>query len=202
MAESTKPGRRARRSTSVSRRLEEARRRNAEQLAKQREQERRVDDALAAFFDAGEQLGTAEKECQRRIEPHERAIEQLRDQFESVVTEQETAQARAALSIHEADRTVEQVGELLGLGEKAARRLIAQGREAAAKDSAAEQTEVDTPPPNPGSDVRQEEAGGDGPEAARLATPNGTAAGASSTEDRPLWSAGGRSVPEADEVGA
>lgn len=140
MAEGTKPGSgRARRSTRVSRRLAEARRRNAEQLARQREQEQRVEDALTVFFDAGDRRVAAEEECQRRVEPHERAIARLREQRDVVVATLEATQARAALTIHEADRTVEQVAELLEMGEKAARRLIAAGREAAARDRTARQ---------------------------------------------------------------
>ncbi|MFI6029454.1 hypothetical protein [Amycolatopsis magusensis] len=133
MAETGKPvRRRARRSTEVSRRLQEARRRDAEQLKAQREKERRVEEGLDAYFTAADLIEAAEQECQRRIEPHERAIAELREQRDAVVAEQETAQGRAALAIHDADRTVEQVGELLELGEKSARRLIAAGRAATA----------------------------------------------------------------------
>jgi hypothetical protein len=132
MAESATPARRrARRPTRISRQLAEARERNAAQLTRQREQEKAVEEALAEFFGAGEQIAAAEADTQRKIEPHERAIAQLREQLGQTVGGAEAAQARAALTIHEADRTVEQVGELLGLGEKAARRLISAGRDAA-----------------------------------------------------------------------
>lgn len=135
MAESATPSRRrVRRPTRISQQLAAARERNAAQLARQRAQEEQVDGALAAFFDAGEQIAAAQADTQRKIEPHERAIEQLREQLGETVSGAEAAQARAALAIHEADRTVDQVGELLGLGEKAARRLIAAGREAAEQD--------------------------------------------------------------------
>jgi len=136
MAESATPARRqARRPTRISRELAEARKRNAAQLARQREQEKTVDEALAEFFGAGEQIAAAEADTQRKVEPHERAIAQLREQLGQTVGGAEIAQALAALTIYEADRTVEQVGELLGLGEKAARRLIAAGRDAAAADT-------------------------------------------------------------------
>jgi len=136
MAESGKPTRRrARRSTATSRALAEARQRNAEQLATQRAQEQRVWDALEVFFGASDEIAAAEQECQRRVGPHERAIAQLREQLEQTVAGALSVQARAALTIHEADRTVEQVGELLKLGEKAARRLIAAGRDAAAAEN-------------------------------------------------------------------
>lgn len=145
MGDSTKPiRRRGRRSTRVSQRLEEARRRNAAQLAKQREQEKVVEAALAEFFDAGDRIAVAEEDCQRRVEPHERAIARLRQQRDELVAAQEEAQSLAALAIHEADRTVEQVGELLGLGEKAARRLIAAGREANHKRQAGGGVDVGT----------------------------------------------------------
>ncbi|WNV83150.1 hypothetical protein [Umezawaea sp. Da 62-37] len=200
MVESTKPGRRARRSTKVSRRLEEARRRNAEQLAAQRDQERRVEDSLAVFFDAGDQLLAEEQECQRRIEPHERAIAKLREQFALVVAERETAQARAALAIHEADRTVEQVGELLGLGEKAARRLIAAGRDAAAQEATAGQADDDVKPSasatNPGAGVHRQEPGSDNDSAVTgQTTANGTAAGLT---ERPAWAVGDQDASAVD----
>src|SRR6266700_2910796 len=74
MAESDIPTRRrARRSTQASRKLAEARQRNAAQLAAQREQEQRVEGALDAFFGAGDQIAAAEDDCRRKIEPHERA---------------------------------------------------------------------------------------------------------------------------------
>lgn len=210
MAESTKPGRsRARRSTRVSRQLEGARRRFTEQLAKQREQERRVEEALAVFFDAGDRSVAAEEECQRRIEPHERAIAELRQQRDVVVAELEAAQARAALAIHEeGDRTVEQVAELLEMGEKAARRLIAAGRVAAAKATVADQEEEKDGAPGSNSvpdetNARRAEASGDdGPEAAQPAVPSGTGAGAPEAEGWPAEPAGGRDAPQAEAVGA
>lgn len=136
MAESATPARRpARRPTKISRQLADARERNAAQLARQREQEKTVDKALAEFFGAGEQIATAKADAQRKIEAHERAIVQLREQLGHTVAGAEAAQARAALTIHEANRTVDQVGELLELGEKATRRLIAAGRDAVASAS-------------------------------------------------------------------
>jgi hypothetical protein len=149
MAESTRQGRRrARRSTRVSRELEAARKRNAEQLAAQRRQEEAVEAALAEFFVAGDEIAAADEDCRRRVEPHERAIAQLRQERDARVASQEQAQGLAALAIHEADRTVEQVGELLGLGEKPARRLIAAGREARAQQE---------PQREPNADVADED---------------------------------------------
>jgi hypothetical protein len=152
MAESDIPTRRrVRRSTRASRELAEARQRNAAQLAAQREQEQRVDAALDAFFGAGDQIAAAQDDCQRKIEPHERAITQLREQLDQTVAGALSVQAQAALTIHEADRTVEQVGELLRLGEKAARRLIAAGRDAAAAEAPADQRDDGTDDADRGS---------------------------------------------------
>ncbi|MEU7529307.1 hypothetical protein AB0A74_26515 [Saccharothrix sp. NPDC042600] len=155
MAESAGSGRvRARRSTRVSRKLEAARRRNAEQLARQRAREQRVEEALAEFFLAADQQVTVEEAFRRRIEPHERAIMQARKQRDRLLAEQETAQARAALTIHEADRTVEQVAELLDMGVKDARRLIAAGREAGVNGTAASPTGAGTSSDTVASDGR------------------------------------------------
>lgn len=205
MAESTKPGRRrARRSTRVSRQLAEARKRNAEQLAKQRKQEETVEEALASFFDASDQIAAADDECQRRIEPHERAIAQLREQRDLLVADQEQARGLAALAIHEADRTVEQVGELLGLGEKPARRLITTGREATAKRETGAERGSGEPPAETTPEVRQEEPRADddrhvGPAVA----PNGGEAATSGGDGWPAVAGGGRGEPTATpEVGA
>lgn len=151
MAESATPSRsRVRRATRISQRLAAARERNAVQLARQREQETRVEAALAEFFGADEQIAAAQADTQRKIEPHERAIVQLREQLGETVSGAEAAQAQAALAIHESDRTVEQVGELLGLGEKAARRLIVAGRDAAERDDAPDEAEPAAADPGPG----------------------------------------------------
>lgn len=123
-------GRRARRSTRVSRDLAEARRRKAAQLATQREQEKAVDAALREFYLAGDRIDAAEADFLRRVEPHRRAVERLRERRDERVAAGKDAQSLAALAIKEADRSAAQVGELLGLGEKAARRLIAAGRDA------------------------------------------------------------------------
>lgn len=151
MAEAATPSRsRVRRPTRISQQLAAARERNATQLARQREQEQTVDAALAEFFGAGEQIAAAEVDTQRKIEPHERAIEQLRQQLGKTVSGAEAAQAQAALAIHDSDRTVEQVGELLGLGEKAARRLIAAGRAAQGERDGAPDDEAEPAAADPG----------------------------------------------------
>ncbi|GAB3162204.1 hypothetical protein GCM10027258_80830 [Amycolatopsis stemonae] len=170
MTEPTKQTRRrGRRSTRVSQQLEAARKRNAEQLAKQRQQEEAVEAALAKFFDAGDQIAAADEDCQRKVEPHEQAIAQLRAQRDELLAAQEAEQGLAALAMHEADRTVEQVGELLGLGEKATRRLIATGREARAKLEAGEDEQGGgTPPCDPANSDRGR-AGDGGPRGEHVA---------------------------------
>ncbi|GAA2678830.1 MULTISPECIES: hypothetical protein [Actinosynnema] len=204
MAESTKSGRgRTRRSTRVSRQLELARQRNAAQLARQREQEQAVEQSLQVFFDAADQQVAAEEDCRQRIEPHERAIAQLREQRDRVLAQQERNQALAALAIHEADRTVEQVAELLGLGEKAARRLIAVGRAALAEDAAAEQAADGTQPSGLASGEvaqgRRASARHDAPVIARPTAPDGPVGGAQTWPGEPTGGLGGS---EAATIGA
>ncbi|HET6285775.1 MAG TPA: hypothetical protein VFG15_03360 [Amycolatopsis sp.] len=118
-----------RRSTKVSQQLEEARQRYADQQAKQREQEQVVDAALAAYFDAAGRITAAETECRRRAVPHERAIERLRTTRNQVMAAEEEEQGLAALALSEAERTVEQISELLGQSRESTRRLIGVGRE-------------------------------------------------------------------------
>lgn len=150
MTESKK--RPARRATRVSRALAAARERNGAQLAEHERKQQRIDAALVQYFAVGDEIAAAVKDCERRIEPHERAIAALREQLTTTLAEHETTQGQAALDVFESDRTIEQVGELLGLGEKATRRLIAAGRRAREQDQpagqpvSADRAEV-TPPP-------------------------------------------------------
>ncbi len=211
MAESDIPTRRrARRSTQASRKLAEARQRNAAQLAAQREQEQRVEGALDAFFGAGDQIAAAEDDCRRKIEPHERAIAQLREQSEQTVAGALTVQARAALTIHEADRTVEQVGDLLGLGEKATRRMIAAGRDAAAEDSEDAQDDgtdnvdrsLNNTADHPQDPQPPTAADRSLPDAAWPAGEAGGGVGRSERYDAARVGAGGRAVAGADTTGA
>lgn len=194
MAESARPGRRrARRSTRVSKQLAAARERNAEQLARQRQQEEDVEAALGEFFDAGDQIAAAEEECRKRVEPHERAIEQLRRQRDEQVATQEGAQGLAALAIHEADRTVEQVGELLGLGEKPTRRLIATGREVRKRAAGAGTAEGGTPSSVAAEEDGRNQAGRAGERQAgnAEAAPTGAATASSGGGGWPAGPAGG-----------
>lgn len=141
-----------RRSTRISQELQAARRRNAEQQAARKAQDKLVDDALKAFFTAGKEITKADTVCaekvaveerkmERKIEPQRRRIEDLRAQRRDRVAAQEATQARAAWTIHVADRTVEQVAGLLEVSQHEARRLIAAGRRTATSASDDETTE-------------------------------------------------------------
>ncbi|MBQ0927555.1 hypothetical protein [Saccharopolyspora endophytica] len=146
MAESSTRGRRPRRSTRISQRLERARQRNADQLAEQRWREQRVEDALREFIEAGEAIAAEDAACEAKVAALQRKIDALCAESRERVTGEHTRQAQAALAIHEAGRTVEQVGELLELrSEKEARRLITAGRTAAEAGSGPAQ-ERDTVP--------------------------------------------------------
>lgn len=127
----TTPRKRARRSTATSRKLEEARRRLARQLAEERGREERIKRALREFMTAGEKIAAAEKACEEKVTELQNRIKRLRDQAAEKVVGAHTQQARAALTMHEAGRTVEQVADLLAVSEKKARQLIATGRDAA-----------------------------------------------------------------------
>ncbi len=132
MTESTTShSRRGRRSTRISQQLERARQRNADQLAEQRAREQRVEGALAAFVEAGDAIAIEEASCEDKVAAYQRKIDELRAETQTKITDKHTRQALAALAIHEAGRTVDQVADLLELrSEKEARRLIAAGRAA------------------------------------------------------------------------
>lgn len=133
----TTPKKRARRSTLASRKLEAARQRLANQLAEERDREERIRQALRSFMDAGQKIAATEEACEEKVAELERRIERLREKAQEKVAGAHTEQARAALAMHEAGRTVEQVAELLEVSQKEARRLIAAGRGASAKPDGA-----------------------------------------------------------------
>lgn len=120
--------RRTRRSTRVSRQLARARQRNNEQLARIRERERQVDQALGEYVAAAAEIDVAEAMCREKLEQLDRRVRQIRDERENRVAGLRGAQARAVLVIHASGRTVKQVAELLELSEKAARQLIGEAR--------------------------------------------------------------------------
>lgn len=134
MAETSEHGkRRPRRSTQVSQQLARARQRNAAQLVEQRAQEQRVEEGLDAFMRAEAEVTAVEEDCEEKVTRLQRKIDALRGEAERKSAGARTRQARAALAIHRAGRTVPQVADLLSLSEKAARRLIAAGSEAEAE---------------------------------------------------------------------
>lgn len=124
--------RRARRSTRTSRELEDARARNVAQLAEHQRKQQAIEQALEAYFATREHIAAVTEECERKVTPHENAIAALHERRDQQVAEFEAEQAELALVMHEADRTVGQVGELLGISEKDARQLIAAGKAARA----------------------------------------------------------------------
>lgn len=146
MAKSTSTkGRRPRRSTRISQRLERARQRNAAQLAEQRKREQLVDDELVAFVDAGDAIAAEEASCEEKIAALQRKIDETREASRERVAGEHARQARAARAIHEdGGRSAAQVAELLELrSEKEARRLIAAGRQTAEQDTGATEQSPD-----------------------------------------------------------
>ena len=123
-------GRRRRRSTKISERLEAARRRNLDQLAEQRRREQEVEGALAEFVEAGEDIAAAERAAEEKIIALQRKIDRVRADLLAVTAASHDRQAQAALRIHEVGgRTVEQVSDLLEIGSvKEARRVLAAAR--------------------------------------------------------------------------
>lgn len=124
-------GHRARRSTRVSSRLARARERNNRQLVRIRERELRVDRALADYVAAADLVTVAERACAVKVAELEQKIRQVRDDRDRRLADVRAAQARAALTIHDAGRTVFQVAELLELSEKVTRQLIKAARTSA-----------------------------------------------------------------------
>lgn len=126
-----------RRSAHVSHRLEQARKRRADQLAEQREREQRIDDALQEFAAAGETISDAERACTGKVQVYERKINELRAATQQAVAGEHARQARAALAINESGCTIEEVAELLELQSiREARRLLTAGRKALAHGAA------------------------------------------------------------------
>jgi hypothetical protein len=129
MTEATPPARRGRRPAVVNPELLAARQRNLAQLAAQRERERAVETALAAYVAAGERIDDARATCTRQVEALKLSITLAERRAEEAVAAQWDQRAQAALSIHEdGGRTVAQVAELLEVGVTEARSLIARGR--------------------------------------------------------------------------
>ncbi|WP_243795061.1 hypothetical protein [Saccharopolyspora gloriosae] len=140
MAENASAERKRRRSTKISERLEAARRRNLDQLAEQRRREEEVEDALADFVQAGEDIATAGRIAEDKIIGLQRKIDAVRENLRAATAASHDRQACAALRIHHVGgRTVEQVSELLETGSvKETRRILATARSSRDDDGSAD----------------------------------------------------------------
>ena len=76
----TNTGRRLRRSAEAARRLERMRARNAEQLAAQREAEKRIDAALVSYVDAAARILAIEQAGEQKITVLCAQIDKIREQ--------------------------------------------------------------------------------------------------------------------------
>lgn len=134
MAESSTTGKRVRRSTKTSERLQRARERQNEQLAEQKAREKRVRDAMRAFIDADEQRAEVEEAGQAKVADLERKIEEVNAETAAKVAGVRASQERSVWEMSQAGRTAEQIAELLELSVKETRRLLTAGRKAAKGD--------------------------------------------------------------------
>lgn len=119
---------RARRPTEAAARLDRLRRRNTDQLEAQREAERRIEVALNDYVDADVSISAIEQACEEKVRDLERQIEQARAAAQTEIEQIRARQAMAVWQINDAGRSVGQIGELLELPEKEARRLVRVGR--------------------------------------------------------------------------
>lgn len=141
-------GRRLRRSTRVSQRRKQARQRFTEQLAEERDRKRRIERELDHYSSVVEKIADVETEANRRIAGYEQQIRQVQADVEAKTAGLRAEAAVAALRIHEAGRTVEQLAALLTLpSARDARALIRAGRMTAADDSDAHAGLADQPKP-------------------------------------------------------
>lgn len=145
MAEAeTTSTKRARRSTEISRNLEQARQRLASQLAAERDREERLKEALRDFITARQKIAGAEERCEEKVAELQNRIRRLRELAREKIAGAHIEQARAALTMHEAGRTMEQVADLLALSQKETRRLIGAGRDAEAEKAPGTQVDRTT----------------------------------------------------------
>ena len=147
----TKGSRRKRRSSATLERMESARRRRAEQLERERENERRVDAALEPFAEAVTAIEVVERRCEDRVaalgaqlerklaeldrhraekvEEFERLAEQVRADAEMEIGEWRAVMARSVAAIRAADVGAAETAALLGIS---AKQVTALSRAAAA----------------------------------------------------------------------
>ncbi|UJW32540.1 hypothetical protein L3Q67_01755 [Saccharothrix sp. AJ9571] len=149
------PRRRRRRSTAALERLEAARRRRAEQLERERENEQRVDEALTPFAEAAtaiegverrrddrlaaltaqleRKLAALERQRAAKVAEHERLVEQLRVDAEMEIAELRRVMGVSVRQIRAADVSVTDAAGMLGIPAKA---VSALAREVADDEAA------------------------------------------------------------------
>lgn len=132
--------RRRRRSTATLERLEAARRRRAEQLERERENERRVDAALEPFAEAQAGIETVERKRDEKVaalqgqldrklaeldrqkaakvEEHDRLVEQARAAAEAEIAGWRSRMAESVRQIRASEVSVSETAELLGITTK------------------------------------------------------------------------------------
>lgn len=140
--------RRRRRSTATLERLEAARRRRAEQLERERENERRVDAALEPFAEAAAGIEAVERKRDDRVDAlrsqlerklaeldrqkaakvaeYERQVEQARADADMEIGQLRTRMAASVREIRASDVSVSETAELLGISVKTVSALSRQ----------------------------------------------------------------------------
>ncbi|WP_158889021.1 hypothetical protein [Amycolatopsis anabasis] len=168
----TRP-RRRRRSTATLERLEAARERRAEQLERERENERRVDEALGPFAEAAtaieaverkrdDRLGALESQLERKlaelerqraakVEEYDRLKEQVRADADMEIADWRTVMATSVRQIRRAEVSVSATAAMLGISPRA---VSALAREGSADDGTPESADTEA------ASVRNAEAAG------------------------------------------
>ena len=156
--EHTGPRRRRRRSAATLERLESARRRRAEQLERERANERRVDAALEPFAEAAAGIEAAERKRDDRLDAlrgqlerklaeldrqkaarvaeYERLAEQARADAEVEIGELRTVMGASVRQVRAADVSVSETAALLGISVKTVSALSREHQDAGAPSSA------------------------------------------------------------------
>jgi hypothetical protein len=158
MAENTTTGprRRKRRSSATTERLEAARRRRAEQLEKERDNERRVDEALGPFAEAATAIETlelkledrqasldAQLQCKleeldrqkaARVAEFDRLKDEVRVDVDMEISEWRAVMAGAVRQIRDSEVSVSETAELLGIPVKAVTALAREGADVVGGD--------------------------------------------------------------------
>jgi Skp family chaperone for outer membrane proteins len=151
MAENRTTGarRRKRRSGATLERLEAARRRRAEQLEKERDNERRVDEALGPFAEAATAIETLERKLEdrqasleaqlerkleeldrqkaARVAEYDRLKDEVRADVDMEIAESRAVMAGAVRQIRDSEVSVSETAELLGIPVKLVTALAREG---------------------------------------------------------------------------